>query len=70
MAFFAQRIVKGVPQLASDNNVMMGDLKTLRGAINRLKKQSNLHAGLWHIYSYSNLYDQNTHVLRETYLKS
>ena len=66
--FWCIRVENGKEMCGSDNNLLF-DLKTVQGVKNRMTRNAiRLKKGQWHIYSYTNAYDKNTWVLKDTIL--
>lgn len=53
----------GSEPVGTENQMIIRDLKTIRGAINRIKKISRWNDKGFKLFSYVNLYNSATHTL-------
>lgn len=47
--------------MGSDNQVIIRDLKTIRGVTNRIRK-GYYKAGQWKLYSFTDIYNDDTYI--------
>ncbi|MFA5132868.1 MAG: hypothetical protein WC444_06105 [Candidatus Paceibacterota bacterium] len=70
MNYFAERHINGqLAGLGSDNGIFIRDLKTLKGAANRILKGLGFLPGTWKLYTYTRTFDESTYTIRATITK-